>query len=277
MSVKEKRIFESDGGWSVSRTLIRSSRRAIIASLLVAVLGAVAIVPGIAAPNEVLAISHKGVRLIGVPPDPRADYDVPVIGARQAVDRIRTALDQLLEKSAYSAAVLKTLKNNGRVVIVYDPLFPLTDAGSIGVDLAAFDPYLLSKTPDPSGQMDFPVIVSRYIVKWKMEELVMTLAHELLGHGMQHLHGRLESMSRLDSECEAGLYDEMVRQNLGTDKHSRIAVNFRQQLEWRYCVPFKEYMTKHAPARMALWNTLNPDILQLHAIFEDYLRSIKER
>ena len=87
MNVKEKRIFESDGGWSVSRTLIRSSRRAIIASLLVAVLGAVAIVPGIAAPNEVLEISHKGVRLIGVRPDPRADYDVPVIVARQAVER----------------------------------------------------------------------------------------------------------------------------------------------------------------------------------------------
>ncbi len=84
-------------------------------------------------------------------------------------------------------------------------------------------------------------------------------------------------MSRLDSECEAGLYDEMVRQNLGADKHSQTAVNFRKQLEWRYCVPFKEYMTKYAPAKMALWNTLNPDVRQLHAIFEDYLRSAKGR
>ncbi len=240
-------------------------------------LGAVAIVPGIAASDGILEVSHKGVRLIGVPPDPRANYDVPVIGARQAVDRIRTALNQLLEKSAYSAAVLKTLKNNGRVVIVYDPRFPLTDAGSIGAKLAAFFPYLFSKTPDPSGQKDFPVIFGRYIVKWKTEELAVTLAHELLGHGMQHLHGRLESMSRLDSECEAGLYEEMVRQNLGMDKRSQVAVNFRQALEWRHCVPFKEYMTKHAPAKMALWNTLNPDVPQLHGIFEDYLRSIKER
>ncbi len=183
----------------------------------------------------------------------------------------------MLEKSAYSAAVLKTLKNNGRVVIAYDPDFPFTDAGSIGADLATFAPYLFSKTPDPSGQKDFPVIFGRYIVKWKMEELVLTLAHELLGHGKQHLQGRLESMSWLDSECEAGLYEEMVRQNLGMDKRSRVAVGFRQQLEWRYCVPFKEYMTKHAPAKMALWNTLNPDVPQLHAIFEDYLRSIKGR
>lgn len=259
------------------RSSRRSSRRAIIASLLAAVLGAVAIVPGLAARNEILEISHKGVRLIGVPPDPRADYDVPVIGARQAVDRIRTALDQLLEKSAYSARALKTLKRNGRVVIAYDPGFPLRDAGSSGANLAAFVPHLFSDTPNPSGRKDFPVIFGRYIVKWKTEELVLTLAHELLGHGMQHLHGRLESMSRLDSECEAGLYEEMVRQDLGTDKHSRIAVNFRQQLEWRYCVPFKEYMTKHAPAKMALWNTLNPDVRRLHAIFEDYLRSINGR
>ncbi len=92
----------------MSMPLIRSSRRAIIASLLVAVLGAVTTAPSIVAPSEILEISHKGVHLIGVPPGPRANYDVPVIGARQAVDRIRTALDQLLEKSAYSAAVKKS-------------------------------------------------------------------------------------------------------------------------------------------------------------------------
>ena len=60
--------------------LIRSSRRAIIASLLVAVLGAVTTAPSIVAPNEILEISHKGVHLIGVPPDPRANYDVPATG-----------------------------------------------------------------------------------------------------------------------------------------------------------------------------------------------------
>ncbi len=42
----------------MSVPLIRSSRQAIIASLLVAVLGADAIVLGIAAGNEILEISH---------------------------------------------------------------------------------------------------------------------------------------------------------------------------------------------------------------------------
>lgn len=261
----------------MSTTLARFSRRAIVASLSVALLGAAVIVHGMAAPNEMLEFSHKGVNLIGVPPSAPAEYDVPVIGARHAVDKIRAALDLLLEKSPYGAAVLKSLKDKGRVVIAYVPGFPFKDASSSGARLAAFVPDLLSETPNPSGQKDFPVVIGRYIVKWKIEDLAVALAHELVGHGKQHLLGRLHSMSMLDSECEASLYEEMVRQHLGMDKHSEVAINFRQLLEWRWCVPFKEYMAKHARAKMALWNTMNPDVPRLHAIFEDYLRSIKER
>jgi hypothetical protein len=272
------RKLAGEGAPSVLMALVRSGRQAIIASPLVAVLGALAIVPGIAAEAEILEISHKGVSLIGVPPDPAVDYDVRVISARQGLEAVRAALDLLLEKSAYSAAVLETLKSNGDVVIVYNPGFPFEVAGSGGsVLLAAFFPTLLSETRDPGGRKDFPVIVGRYIVKWKTEELVLTLAHELLGHGIQHLHGRLETMSKRDSECEASLYQEMVQQNLGIDKHSQVMVSFRRALEWRWCAPFKQYMTKHTPAKMALWNTLDPDVPRLLAIFEIYLRSAGTR
>lgn len=243
-------------------------------SMLLAVLGNLAAASGIAAPKGAVEISHRGVKLVGVPPDPAAAYDVRVIGARQAVNRIRAALDRLLEVSPYSMAALRTLRNNGLVTIIYHPGFPPKDASSAGVRLATFKPYLFSRSREPGARPEFPVIVSRYFVKREMDALVLGLAHELLGHGLQHLRGRLVTMSKNDKECDASLYEEMVRQNLGMDKRSRVSVSFRQVLEWRWCVPFRQYMTKHSPAKMALWKKMNPDVRQLHAIFEQYLRSI---
>jgi hypothetical protein len=90
---------------------------------------------------------------------------------------------------------------------------------------------------------------------------------------MQYLSGRLGKMSELDSECQAYLYQEIAQQDLGMDKHSRLMVRFRRALEGRWCLPFKQYMRKYAPEKMALWETLNPDVPRLLAIFEDYQRS----
>ena len=251
--------------------LLRLCRRAVFAAPLALALGAVA------AESEIIEVRHKGVTLIGVPPDPAVDYDVAVIDARQGVENLRAALDMMIERSAYSAAVLETLKSNGNVVIVYHPGFPFEVAASTGTTLGLFDPHLLSVTPDPGGRKNFPVIFSRYAVKWPTEDLVPGLAHELLGHGMQHLRGTLATMSKLDSECEASLYEDLMRQELGTDKHSDITVRFRQSLEWRLCVPFKQYMTKHAPEKMALWETLNLDVPRLLSVFEDYMRATGTR
>lgn len=263
----------SDSAPPMPMVPVWANRKAIVVSLLLAVLGATAIVPGTAAHEKNLETSYNGITLIGVPPGPADTYDVPVIGAGQALDNIRAALSLLFEKSSYSAAALDTLKSNGNVVIVYDAAFPPQDVSSIGTDLAAFIPDLLAETPHRKGRRDFPVVVGRYIVKWTTEELAAGLAHELIGHGMQYLHGRLETMSELDSECQAYLYQEMVHQDLGMDKHSRVMVEFRQGLEWRWCIPFKQYMRQHTPDKMALWETLNPDVPQLLTIFEDYLQS----
>ena len=93
----------------------------------------------------------------------------------------------------------------------------------------------------------------------------------MVGNGMQHLEGRLETMAELDANCEAALYQEMAHQELGMNKHEGLQVRFRQQLEWLWCVDFKRYMMKHRPVQMALWKELNPDVPQLLDIFADYV------
>ena len=258
---------------SESRHLARLRRWVTRPVFALACLAGVPGLDGGADAQERVEFAHRGVTLLSLPPGPPADYDVPVMGADEAVDKIRAALDLLLDNSPYSADALKTLKDSGRVVIAYLPNFPEQDAATWGAMLAAFVPDLLTKAPGSGGTKDFPVVVGRYIVKWKTEELAVVLAHELLGHGRQHLLGRLESMSLRDRECEASLYEEMARQHLGLDKHSEVAVTFRRAMEWRWCAPFKEYLTQHAPETMALWNALDPDVRRLHAAFEDYLRA----
>ena len=263
----------SDGARSVRTHLAGPCRQAILPALVVGLLAWTAISHGVAASSDRIEFTHRGVIILGVPPGPAADYDVPVMEAARAAEKIRAALDLLLDNSPEGAAALETLKDKGRVVIGYVPAFPAEDAATWGARLAAFVPDLLADAPGARGGKDFPVVVGRYIVQWKTEELAVVLAHELLGHGRQHLLGRLESMSLRDRECEASLYEEMARQHLGLDKHSELAVSFRRALEWRWCVPFKEYLTRQAPEKMALWNAIDPDVPELQAAFEDYLRA----
>lgn len=244
---------------------------AVAAGIVLVAFGTTYTVPRTHAGEVNLRETHRGVSLIGVPPDPAADYDVRVIGAREALDKVRAALDLLLEKSPYTAAAIETLKSSGPVGIAYDPAFPYQVTGNLGVVLAEFMPYFPGETPNPGEQKKFRVVVSRYIVKWKTDELAAVLAHELLGHGMQHLRGRSEAMSERDMECEASLYEEIANQDVGLDKYSLNMRGFRQNLEWFLCTPFKQYMTMHSPAQMALWKKLNPDVPQLLAVFEEYV------
>ncbi len=115
------------------------------------------------------------------------------------------------------------------------------------------------------------MVIGRYLVKWPRDEIVAVLASEMVGHGVQHLEGRLETMDEMDAKCEAGLYKEQVHQDLGLDKHSSLRVKFRQDLEWRWCTDFKRYMKAQRPAQMALWKHLNPDVPQLLTVFADYV------
>jgi tetratricopeptide (TPR) repeat protein len=216
---------------------------------------------------------QDGITLIGVPPQPQATYDIPIISAKAGVEQIRQALELLRKVSPRSAAALETLKKNGDIVIVYDPKFPPKDISSSGGRLATFSRSLFSGKAEAGQGMIFPVVVSRYGVKWQRSELAFILAHELLGHGIQHLRGRLNSISKNDVECEARLYQEIVHQDLDLDKNSRLMVGFRQDLERRWCAPFRKYMRKNTG--MELWQSRNPDVPRLLTLFEKYLHTTR--
>jgi len=114
-------------------------------------------------------------------------------------------------------------------------------------------------------------LVGRHGVKWPADELAAVLAHELVGHGIQQQRGRLSKIRELDAECEASLYEEIVNQDLGLDKHSREMVAFRQALENHWCTDFKAYLRAQRPSAMTLWNAIDPDVPKLLAVFEAYL------
>ena len=68
--------------------------------------------------------SHRGITLVAVPPMPGFDYDIEIIGGRQGLDKIRDALDALLDASPYSAAAIERLGRSGEIVFIYNPHFP---------------------------------------------------------------------------------------------------------------------------------------------------------
>nr|NIV75960.1 hypothetical protein [Gammaproteobacteria bacterium] len=115
----------------------------------------------------------------------------------------------------------------------------------------------------------YPIFVSRYIVKWTREGFASALVHEIV-HGVQHEEGRLRRWSRRDLECEASLHQERALQAFGVDKRSEQSVVHRRVLQLRACVPFIHWMETNAPDEMALWGTLNPDVPRLLAIFDAY-------
>lgn len=250
---------------------------AIGAVLLAALFGPAAMVGAAAAETRPSRLSHtyKGVDLIAVPLKPGAAYDVKIIGRRQGLNNLRKALDVLLRTSPLNAAAIATLQGSGRITIVYNPDFPARQVGEFTV--AAFSRKAFRKKRGRKGQREFLVIVGRHGIKWPVRELAAILAHELAGHGLQHLRGDALAMRQLDRECEALLYEEMAFQDLGVDKKSRLVVQFRKQLENHACVDFKRYMADHTPGLFRLWNALNPDVRRLLAIFKDYMKNRREQ
>ena len=230
--------------------------------------------PGAFAGEGELRESHRGVTLIAVPPAPGFDYDIEIIDGRQALDKLRDALDVLLDKSPYSAAAIERLGENGEIILVYNPSFPETVVSGNQLNaLAVFRAGLVDSSSGTVGALVFPVMISRYLAKWPRDQVAAGLAHELVGHGIQYLEGRLGAMEPRDRECEANLYTEMVFQDLGVDKRSRFMTGFRQSLEWFWCKSFKDYMAAHRPQSLGLWKQLNPDVPELIIVFKQYVLS----
>ena len=225
---------------------------------------------GVYAREAPLETSHRGVQLIAWSAQTGDYYEVEVINAGQAIERIRRALDLIEEESSFGTAALDKLKKGGDVTIVYDPSFPRGPASSAGTVLAAFVPDLI--VGDYSGTRKYPIVVGRYIVKWTTEGLASTLVHELV-HGIQHMSDRLRTLGKLDRECEASLYQEGALQDFGVDKRSEQVVGLRRTLQLRSCVPFIQYMKANTPSKIELWTKLNPDVPQLLSIFDEYLQT----
>lgn len=231
--------------------------------------------PAWAADNKnIIEREHRGVSLLAMPMDPSKTFDTSVLPAKQALDNITKALDRLLATSPRSARKIGQLKENGKVLLVYLPDDLMSGDGHENV--AAFHPDYLRQDGAQSKQKRFLVVIGRHGVKWPRDELAATIAHELVGHGVQHLRGRLAKVRPIDAECEAYLYEEIANQNLGLGKHTREMVGFRRMLEERWCADFKTYQRTHQPKTLKLWDVLNPNVPKLLSLFEEYLEHARK-
>jgi hypothetical protein len=117
-------------------------------------------------------------------------------------------------------------------------------------------------------------VIGRYGIKWTPKELAGVIGHELIGHGLQFLHRRHDSMRELERECEARLYQERVNQDVGVNKMSRMSIAVRKTMEDKYCAGFKRFMKQKSPSLMGLWDEINPDVPRLLELFEPYLAEL---
>lgn len=213
--------------------------------------------------DGVIEFTHKGVRIAGKPAPKGKYFDIELVDPAAGAETVKKALDILYEGSAYNAQAIEKLKAAGNVVIVYDPAFPKRELTK--VTIAAFLPDFYQVD---GRTKDFLTVVGRFGGKWSPRELAPVLAHELTGHGMQHLRGRLENVREVDLECEAYLYQEKAYQDLGFDKGVREMVQFRKTLEGHWCADFKTWQRENSRAALKSWDRLHPDV---PVILDDYL------
>ncbi|MDD9904665.1 MAG: hypothetical protein OXT06_13935 [Rhodospirillaceae bacterium] len=211
-----------------------------------------------------------GVRFVALPKNPKKSYDTRLLKGAEGLKKLKAAMKLLTSKSPLSAKKLDVLKRSGTVTLVYLP-GDAPKSAATGENVAVFLPKFIA-SPLPRGR-SFQVIVGRHGVKWPTNELAAVLAHELVGHGMQHQRKRMGKMRPIDLECEAYLYEELANQDLGLNKRSSEMVRFRKGLETHWCADFKRYMRSKRNSELKLWDTLNPNVPRLLAIFEDYLRA----
>ena len=227
-----------------------------------------------AAPAQRLSVvqerSWHGIRLLALKPGRGVRFDVSILPPAQGLDRIAEALDQIARKSPASAAAIDRLKAAGRVSLVYFPN-DFRDRNRPGAQtIALFLPEFLKQHGLGTDGLEFAVVINQFGVKWPARELAAIIVHELAGHGLQHLEGRIKTSRVLDLECEASLYQERAYQDLGLPKRSHAIVLFRRQMEDRYCADFRAFLRRRMPDKLALWDVLNPNVPELLALFRDY-------
>lgn len=250
----------------------RTGRREPLWTLLACLLVAAgAIWPAAAGARAILLDeTASDIRFLALAPEKPPAPGVGVLAPDMAKKKVMSAYSLLRAQSPASARQIDRLLAAGDVFIVYDPDFPGKEFSKLTV--AAFIPDYIETS---AHARVFPVVVGRFGIHWPAQDLAGVLAHELVGHGVQHLEGRLTKTRTLELECEAWLYQERAHQDLGIDKFRQDLIDFRRQLETIWCADLRTYQRKTEPGTSALWDRLDPDVPGLLASlkrFEGHLR-----
>jgi TPR repeat protein len=224
-----------------------------------------------------LVRKHRGITLIALPPRLDTPDDVKYIDGAAAHKRLAASYDLLVRRSPKIRRAIERLKSDGLVLLYYLPWD--LEAGADGRDtteaVALFFPHLPDSYGLSTGKRRYLVAVGRLGINWPTDELATVLAHELAGHGMQLLEGRMTTTRQLDRECEALLVHEQANQDLGLDKSSRDMIEFRQAMERHYCRDFTAYLKEAHPAAVSLWDKRNPKMPRLQSLFRQYLAELR--
>jgi len=215
-----------------------------------------------------------GIQIIGLKPPEGATYDFPIIEPREGVEKLIEAMALINENSPFSVKQIAALKKSGPVVVIYDPNLPERRTNLVNILAAIFMPKFGTQADSDSMGKSFPVVVTRFGIKWPLKELAPVLVHELVGHGVQHMEDRLESMRKIDVECEAWLYTEMAHQELGMENFTDERIKMRKNLAFQ-CDDFFRHLERNDRDGYAIWHVLKPDIPKLLQHFGYYLDDLR--
>lgn len=216
-----------------------------------------------------LSATVQGVMILAYEPGAAEIDGIRTTPARQALTLLSDALSQVMTRSPLVAARIERLKQAGRPIVLYDARHPKDTATEI--TLGAFYPDFY----DPkAGKKDFVIVFGRTGIQWGPQEIAATLAHELGGHAIQRLEGRIYAMRLLDAECEANLIEEQAKQDLGFDKHSQASVAARRDMETHWCDDFRRWTIDSKSPAAPQWDALNPNVPTLLRAFRGYLEKL---
>ena len=213
---------------------------------------------------------HKGMQIISMAL-PKKPNEITLLNPVDGNVKLTKALDLLYARSPVSAANLDLLKDNGLVTIVYDPNFPKRQLSS--VTIAAFFPDFFQK--EKGGMKQFLVVVGRFGIKWPIEKLATVIAHELVGHGLQHFRGHRGRDRKIDLECEALITEIRAQQDLGIRRDTNDMVRLRRDIRRKWCADFSRYMRKAGINVDKAWGYGRPDVKALLSHFKDYRRHLR--
>ena len=214
---------------------------------------------------------HKGMQIVAMAM-PKKPSEITLLNPSDGIVRLTKALDLLYARSPVSATNMDLLKDNGLVTIVYDPNFPKRQFSS--VTIAAFFPDFFQR--EKGGMKQFLVVVGRFGIKWPIDKLATVIAHELVGHGLQHFRGHRGRDRKIDLECEALITEIRAQQDLGIRRDTNDMVRLRRDIRRKWCADFSRYMRKAGINVDKAWGYGRPDVKALLSHFEDYRRHLRK-